>query len=623
MIDKVQAELEQLFSKENLQQDSFIQQHMTAQLWIPLCLLGGHHQIEAIGPVNIDTLLEASKKSEKIGVDEENMLIRPLIKSRRNTLILRELPEGITEEELKEVFATFAEVRELLSVKPDVNSTAFVTFDTDEAAQNAALWLRSQKLRGEAVRCSMKSEQFMRSFFPMPGSAARAPEFGMPSYQAMYGGMTPMSNWAQQWVGGQDMWGGGYQPDAGKGGGCGGKDGKGKGSFEKGKEKGSFDKGYEKGGEKGSFDKGYEKGWDKGKGKGKGKGKRKGVGMGGSPMLGPSHAMHGIDRELEAMQQQAYAQAALDGNDMGEGEVDFDENLGYKHEFRRYSRQQIIETCSGMADVEKPESYTKMELKYPDLALFRQSPNKDWAPLPTPMTSFASSFLGADRRGSTGGVDDSADWDGDRGRGRKERSNTWASSGTGQGRGSRSMSADLKEDSNAAEGGDWDAPWDASAWPKGGGASWRGSKRWGWDEWNGAGSGALQWVPKSPEDAEGGDAPPKEDAESKDTKEAIIKEDESNKAAKRPSWVEKVRGGGEKGAPPQRWKAKPKSGENEDSSSPALPQKAEVKSSPPPPQKAEAGPKSGEAQAMPEKEVSSGENKPLTWADKARAAASK
>eukprot|EP00931_Biecheleriopsis_adriatica_P113700 TRINITY_DN8886_c0_g1_i2.p1 TRINITY_DN8886_c0_g1~~TRINITY_DN8886_c0_g1_i2.p1 ORF type:complete len:598 (-),score=163.20 TRINITY_DN8886_c0_g1_i2:80-1873(-) len=544
VLKRVQDTLESLLSKDNLQEDGFIQVNMNAQMYIPLCILAGHHQIEALGKcADVSTLLEASLRSEHMSVDKENLLVKPLIKTKRNTVILHDLPDEIAEEELNKLFDTCPVVEHLVSVKPDVNHTAFVTFETDAQAQDAALWLRSQKLRDAAVKCSIKSEQFLRSFFPMPSmSAPGAPPWAMTGGQAV---MWSAAGWPQQWNG-QEAWGmdaspGGWHQTDGKG--DSGKDGKGKGA-PKGNEKGSFETGTEKGSfaekgyEKGSFDKGYDKGWDKGKGKGKGKGKRKG----GSPLHGP---MGPMDRELahmEAMQQAAYQSPLESGGEQADALSP--EDLGYKHEFRKYSRQQIIEACSSMEEVEKPESFKKMETKYPDLALFRQSPNKDWAPLPTPMTSFASSFLDGPGGRRTSSMDES---DGDRGRPWKERSNTWAPSGTR--RGSRSASADVKEESGD---GEWD--WDSWEDSKG----WRSSRRWSWDEWYSSGP---VWVEKSKVSAEGA----QEDKEEGDKKE--------QRAAKRPSWAEKVRGG----AQTQRWQPVSKPSESEEApAAPAAPASAEA-----------------------------------------------
>merc|ERR1719440_1449687 len=109
------------------------------------------------------------------------MMVRPLLKPRRNILILRDLPDVFPEDELKALFNSCPESESFCSLKPDVNNTAFASFKTDEAAQSAALWLRSQKLQGAEIKCAIKSEHFVRSFFPAsPGPMMQASPYMMP-----------------------------------------------------------------------------------------------------------------------------------------------------------------------------------------------------------------------------------------------------------------------------------------------------------------------------------------------------------------------------------------------------------------------------------------------------------
>merc|ERR1719247_1985972 len=141
-------------------------------------------------------------------------MIRPLLKPRRNILILRDLPEVFPEDELKALFSSCPESESFCSLKPDVNNTAFASFKTEEAAQNAALWLRSQKLQGAEIKCAVKSEQFVRSFFPAsPGPSMQVAPYMMPQQQ-VWGytqwGMAVQGGWAEGYVDpamGQMGWG--------------------------------------------------------------------------------------------------------------------------------------------------------------------------------------------------------------------------------------------------------------------------------------------------------------------------------------------------------------------------------------------------------------------------------
>lgn len=410
-LKKIQEKLDYLMTKENLQEDSFIQMNMDAQMNIPICILAGHEKFEEMGKiVDVSSLYDAALKSEHVVVDKVAMQVKPIIKSKRNTVILHDLPDQIPIEELQELFEKSPSAEKLKSIKPDVNSTAFVTFEDDSAAQNAALWLRSQKLRGASVKCSMKSEQFLRSFFPMKP---------VPNFQT-YG----VPAWAAAWTGQWASW----QPQAD------GKDGK-------GTQKGGF-----KGGE-GMGPSPHGPPMTKGKGKSQGS-----QGWWGKGMEGKGH------KGGEMMSPTALAgEGAFQGETTNE-QVEIEDDSGYKHEFRRYTRQQIMEICGKMELVEKPESYKKMEANS-DIALFSQQANKDWAPLPTPL----GSFMGSESRRTD--ESDTADEESFR-KPRKDSRHTEASHA------------------------DWD--WE----------NWKDPNA-GWTEnWQGYKSGKMQWVAKTKPGAE-------------------------------------------------------------------------------------------------------------------------
>merc|ERR1719204_947290 len=104
-------------------------------------------------------------------------MVRPLLKSKRNVVILRDVAEGATEAEVRALFGGCPHEAKLKEVRPEVNNTWFVKFDLDDI-QDVVLWLRDKKLKGEAVNAFIKSEHFMRSFFPLsPPPAASFPPF--------------------------------------------------------------------------------------------------------------------------------------------------------------------------------------------------------------------------------------------------------------------------------------------------------------------------------------------------------------------------------------------------------------------------------------------------------------
>lgn len=551
LIDSVQKRLEELLSKQNLAEDSYIQQHMNAQMYIPLSILARHHSLCILGDENaiIPAARDAAQRSDKFGIDEDGSMVRPLLKPRRNTLILRDLPDDFPEDELKELFNRSPESDAFCSLKPDVNNTAFVAFKTDEAAQNVALWLRSQKFQGAEIKCAIKSEHFVRSFFP----ASAGPSMQASPY------MAPQQAWGYPWMQVPNAWGeaqpseqfsdpamgwtasGSWAPD--------GVPMAAQGSMSR----------------------------DEGKGKGKSpKGKGKGKGKRGS--LGGSFSQ---DSQMEVQSGSEFASPQLPPMaHEPEGGIEGLPEPGYEHEYRKYSRQYIIEVCNAMEDIVKPESYERCESN--DVALFRSSPCKDWAPLPTPMTTFASSFFGDDRRGSEATESE------------MQKSATERVGRKAKGKSSQAEGQDY-EDSDWAHG-------DSSWWS--GGDSKRYSKSWSegrsWDYKNSeAGYSQQQWIKK-------------EDKEKKDEAD----KDESN-GPRKMSWADKVKGIDQSDRHPK-WVAKGTTQEEnankyQDNSAAAA---ADSDAAAAPAMQAEP------AAAKPTKEAAADASSSPTWADKVRQSSS-
>jgi len=447
----VTERLEDLLSKQNLAEDAFIQQNVNAQMYIPICILACHQYLSGLG-ADISVLLEAARKSEKLAVDEDGLMVRPLFKTKRNTLILRELHEEVTEEELQKLFAGSPESNNIVSIKPDINQTAFVTFKTDEATQNVALWLRSQKLRGQSVRCAIKSEHLLRSFFPAgPAGVASPQQYPMPWVQWMDPSGMQWQGDEGGYAGHDGDYGGAWDGQAGDG----GYDGEGKGR--------------------------------KGDRKGKGKGKRRSKGNSGvdpegesvtplaTPMRSPmmttvaSPGQSVFKAEYGSEPRGSIAEEPI----LEEGDA---EEPKYNHAYRSYTREKIIEVCNAMEEIAKPESYAKFETEEKDAIFFRQVPCKDWAPVPTPAMSYF------DKRGK----DDDGEGGGGAAR-RRSRSRTnqerWSRTSTGSG-----------QDFEA--GGE---DWGADGWGSGS-ARWRKKSRdrTSWEDGSyGKGKGGERWTERS------------------------------------------------------------------------------------------------------------------------------
>jgi len=183
---KVQETLESLLSKKNLVRDQFLAGNMNPQMYIPIRVLMAHEKMSAVGATE-ETIARAATASTRLGIDDAKSMVRPLLKSKRNVIILRDMPDNTTEEDVAELFKSGPHAEKLVNIKAEVNNTWFVKFNLDEGTQDVVLWLRSQQCKGKPVNASIKSEHFLRSFFPlhMPNSGPEQGGMGYP----MDGGM--------------------------------------------------------------------------------------------------------------------------------------------------------------------------------------------------------------------------------------------------------------------------------------------------------------------------------------------------------------------------------------------------------------------------------------------------
>jgi len=145
---------------------------MNSQMYIPLLVILHHERLKS-REESEESLILAASSSSKLGLNEQQTMVRPLLKVKRNVVILRDLPADTTEAELSDFLHEAPCGDRLESVKAEVNNTWFAKFKLEDT-QEIVLWLRSQSFKGQPVSASIKSEHFLRSFFPQHAAAPAA-----------------------------------------------------------------------------------------------------------------------------------------------------------------------------------------------------------------------------------------------------------------------------------------------------------------------------------------------------------------------------------------------------------------------------------------------------------------
>jgi len=93
LVSKVQAALESILSKKNLVKDPMLAGHMNPQMYVPIAVLLRHDKLFAL---NADeaSIIAAAEQSQKLGIDEDHRMIRPLLKSKRNVCGVAKKPRA-------------------------------------------------------------------------------------------------------------------------------------------------------------------------------------------------------------------------------------------------------------------------------------------------------------------------------------------------------------------------------------------------------------------------------------------------------------------------------------------------------------------------------------------------
>lgn len=104
-------------------------------------------------------------------------------------------------------------VAPIRSIRSDVGDTWFITMDSEDEAFSTILALRSKNFEGKPIKARLKSENILRSFFPVPtaaevqptAAAAAAAPYGMGGAAGSAGGVMPGMPYGMPGMGGPMM----------------------------------------------------------------------------------------------------------------------------------------------------------------------------------------------------------------------------------------------------------------------------------------------------------------------------------------------------------------------------------------------------------------------------------
>lgn len=107
---------------------------------------------------SVDDVVNAALESTTLDVSSDRTSVRFVIPVERKTIIVRDVPDDVTEEEIRKILDGFP----VVGMKKEVASSWFITFPDETMALSALTHLHSQSLRGQPVKARVKSEFYRK-----------------------------------------------------------------------------------------------------------------------------------------------------------------------------------------------------------------------------------------------------------------------------------------------------------------------------------------------------------------------------------------------------------------------------------------------------------------------------
>eukprot|EP01038_Epipyxis_sp_PR26KG_P007194 gene7194-9812_t len=188
LIEAVRKQIEYYFSKENLQTDAYLNSQMDAQMSVPISVVMKFSKLKNLTQDEA-ILREALVNSPHVTVLDNNRIKANFKSSGKGTIILRDIPSDAPEDEVREIF-NYDGSKSIVSIRSEIGNTWFVVMETEEEAKDTLLDLRLKKrlFRGQSVKCRLKTESIVRSFYPIQQAPPIAPiiysQMPFPGYMA-------------------------------------------------------------------------------------------------------------------------------------------------------------------------------------------------------------------------------------------------------------------------------------------------------------------------------------------------------------------------------------------------------------------------------------------------------
>ena len=180
---------EQIFTKQHVETDEYLQSHMTPSLTLPINAVLEIPRIRAIA-ADAAIVREVLQESKMVTVNGD--LIKLNIKLEQNTVILRDIAKETNENDIRSIFEGSKACPDVINIRSDVGDTWFVTFASEDDAKAALHAITGKTFNDKPVKGRLKQESLKKSFFSSPTFSNVSPPNGVSNAGGMYAGPAPM-----------------------------------------------------------------------------------------------------------------------------------------------------------------------------------------------------------------------------------------------------------------------------------------------------------------------------------------------------------------------------------------------------------------------------------------------
>ncbi|KAJ1968995.1 hypothetical protein IWQ62_000905 [Dispira parvispora] len=157
---RIRYQIEYYFSPGNLVRDHYLLSQMDPDHFVPLTTIAGFNKIKSMTQ-DLGLIVEALRGSHVVFIDEARQLIRPNINVERKTLLLRQVPEHFTSQNVTTLFERGEGDYAVVDVQPNGRGVWLVTFSNEFEARTMMERVQGRQPENHTIDITLKPKSLL------------------------------------------------------------------------------------------------------------------------------------------------------------------------------------------------------------------------------------------------------------------------------------------------------------------------------------------------------------------------------------------------------------------------------------------------------------------------------